>query len=128
MQHTSRQSPSPPWWPSSIAAHRRSSRPSAQLIGILRCQFRQHSRAARTQRGKAMTNTKQIEQAMIVRNNAAALLEDHENEPVDAWELAQETGLTEKQVSQSLKYLAGQDLIELENGKVTAVLPMFHNE
>ncbi len=75
-----------------------------------------------------MTSTNQIQQAMTVRNNAAALLEDHENEPVDAWELAQETGLTEKQVSQSLKYLAGQDLIELENGKVTAVLPMFHNE
>ncbi len=72
-----------------------------------------------------MTNTKQIEQAMIVRNNAAALLEDHENEPVDAWELAQETGLTEKQVTQSLKYLAGQGLIELENGRVTKVLPMF---
>ena len=75
-----------------------------------------------------MTNTNQIEQAMKVRNHAAALLTDHEDQPIDAWELAQETGLTEKQVSQSLKYLAGQDLIELENGKVTAVLPMFHSE
>ncbi len=75
-----------------------------------------------------MTSTNQIQQAMMIRNNAASLLLDHENEPVDAWELAQETGLTEKQVNQSLKYLAGQGLIELENGKVTAVLPMFHSE
>ncbi len=75
-----------------------------------------------------MTSTNQIQQAMMIRNNAASLLLDHENEPVDAWELAQETGLTEKQVNQSLKYLAGQGLIELENGRVTAVLPMFHSE
>ena len=72
-----------------------------------------------------MANTKQIEQAMLVRNHAASLLLDHP-EPVDAWELAQETGLTEKQVQQSITYLVSQDLIEVERGKVIAILPLSH--
>src|SRR6266487_4067503 len=72
-----------------------------------------------------MTNTKQIQQAMMVRNHAAALLTAHEDQPVDASSLAQETGLTEKQINQSLKYLVDQDLIEMDKGKVVAVLPMF---
>src|SRR6266487_1343070 len=72
-----------------------------------------------------MTNAKQIQQAMTVRNHAASLLVDHEDQPVDASSLAQETGLTEKQVTQSLKYLVREDLIEMDGGKVIAVLPMF---
>ena len=72
-----------------------------------------------------MANTKQIEQAMLVRNHAASLLIDHP-EPVDVWELSQESGLTEKQVQQSMNYLARNDLIEVERGKVIAVLPMSH--
>ncbi|SRR5260221_13799755 len=76
-------------------------------------------------RSNEMTNANQIQQAMMVRNHAASLLVDHEDQPVDAWELAQETGLTEKQVNQSLKYLVDQDLIEMDKGKVVAVLPMF---
>ncbi len=71
-----------------------------------------------------MVNANQVQQAMMVRNYAADLLVDHE-EPVDAWELAQETGLTEKQVNQSLKYLVREDLIEMDGSKVIAVLPMF---
>ncbi len=74
-----------------------------------------------------MTNANQIQQAMMVRNHAASLLVDHEDQPVDASSLAQETGLTEKQVTQSLKYLVREDLIEMDGGKVTAVLPMFGN-
>ncbi len=72
-----------------------------------------------------MTNANQIQQAMMVRNHAASLLVDHEDQPVDASSLAQETGLTEKQVTQSLKYLVREDLIEMDGGKVIAVLPMF---
>ncbi len=70
-----------------------------------------------------MTNANQIQQAMMVRNHAASLLVDHEDQPVDASSLAQETGLTEKQVTQSLKYLVREDLIEMDGGKVIAVLP-----
>jgi len=72
-----------------------------------------------------MANANKVQQAMTVRNHAAALLVDHENEPVDASSLARETGLTEKQVTQSLKYLVREDLIEMDGGKVIAVLPMF---
>jgi len=74
-------------------------------------------------RSNKMTNANQIQQAMMVRNHAASLLVDHEDQPVDASSLAQETGLTEKQVTQSLKYLVREDLIEMDGGKVIAVLP-----
>jgi hypothetical protein len=55
----------------------------------------------------------QIRQAMQVRNTAAGLLQDHEDQPVDVWELTQETSLTERQVKQAMRYLVANKLADV---------------
>jgi len=76
-----------------------------------------------------------MEQERIKRNVAvhltAAQLLEPSNEPVDAWEISQETGIPEKEVEKAIKDLERQGLVTVvgtaEGRKITAT-HMMHRE
>ena len=63
--------------------------------------------------------TERIKRNVAVHLTAAKLLEPA-NEPVDAWELSQETGIPEKEVEKAIRDLQHQGLVTVEGGKITA--------
>ena len=73
-------------------------------------------------------DTERIRRYMACYVEAGNLLEPA-NEPVDAWVLAQETGLTEQQCEQAIRDLKQQKLVEVAaTGEITAVNPLPRSE
>ncbi len=69
-----------------------------------------------------MTHTEQAQRNALVHSTATGLL--HTGDPVDAWEIAQEAGLTEQEVERSLQDLSRQGFITLASAGVVATFPL----
>ena len=71
-----------------------------------------------------------IKRNVIVHLTAAQLLEPS-NEPVDAWEISQETGIPEKEVEKAILDLQHQGLVTVEmtaEGKKITATHMMHGK
>jgi hypothetical protein len=69
-----------------------------------------------------MTNTEQAQRNALVHSAATGLLQTGDS--VDAWEIAQEAGLTEQEVERSLQDLSRQGFITIASAGVVATFPL----
>ena len=69
-----------------------------------------------------MVDTEQAQRNALVHSAATTLLQT--GDPVDAWEISQEAGLTEQEVERSLRDLSRQGLLKMTSAGIVETLPL----